>query len=127
MSQIKCRAWDRKLKRMYDAQALGTMPADTSAIPYAEGTGYTYMLSTDTFDKDRKEIYENDIFSSLKGNWIVKKGAWRFWDGRVLVRMYGWYAECLLVEGNSHHQLPLHPLGMKIIGNLYENPELLGV
>ena len=82
--------------------------------------GHDVMLSTGLKDRDGKEIYENDLLKSNNGRvWLVKHGHWEMpWPGVKPFEYYGWYA-----EGNGN-QISLD-CDCEIIGNLYENPELL--
>ena len=123
MREIKFRVWDIKFKRMEEIDGFSLYLADNKIYEVFEGTqGYdTCMFVTDVTklyelmqytglkDKNGKEIYEGDI-AILPDRW--PKFPVRYIDGMF----------CL--EGTSW---PLHEYykECEIIGNIYENPELL--
>ena len=83
-------------------------------------------------DKNNKEIYEGDI---CKGNsysddndlFIVKYGKFKTdeWKEKYNCKTYqfGWYAEFIK---NKSQVCLVSPNGIEVIGNIYENKELLG-
>ncbi len=86
------------------------------------------MQFTGLLDGHGRETYEANLFNSAKDNWQIRYGAWSYYDGEKLIDMYGWYCQCLTKEGNSYAQLPLtaqNAESVSVIGNIYENPELL--
>lgn len=107
MREIKFRAWDKKEKKMY-YDVLHNISFDGVVMQY-----------TGLKDKNRKEIYEGDILKldSWSGLQIVE-----FIEG----------AFCLVNQGKQtgftsdiHY---IHHAGIPqaaVIGNIYENPELL--
>jgi len=102
---IKFRAWDKLEKEMIEDfgrtnlwELCGGNETDYFAI----------MQFTDLLDKNGREIYEGDI---LTGNKVVRFGNI---DG-------GYEGE----YGIGFNVNPFHSEEMEIIGNIYENPELL--
>lgn len=81
---------------------------------------------TGLYDKHGKEIYEGDIVeyeTFWEGDWEYEGGiAVIYWDNEDT----GFYGEC---QG-YHYSLDIfnltRNLSPKIIGNIYDNPELLG-
>lgn len=71
------------------------------------------MQFTDLLDKNGKEIYENDI-CKVKGGW----------SGNVITEMYYLYNHHFWVEVEDNIE---QGATYEIIGNIYENPELLEV
>lgn len=79
-------------------------------------------------DKNGKEIYEGDIFKIEDGYLVVK-----YERGYFALQCYGYYEYCL--DGNAYEtrwgELDTDPIwdwlleGMEIVGNIYDNPELL--
>lgn len=117
MREIKFRVWD-KVHGMMPVQkiSLKTM----KAMPYGWNIAYDFgevMQYTGLKDKHGKEIYEGDIIRyehSAVGSIV-----------RVVQYKYGMYG----VEGNvKGTQIPFANIldsTREVIGNIYENPELL--
>lgn len=107
MREIKFRAWDAEHKKMRGH----TDPQTIQAVIFGNDYGgrIEIMQYTGLKDKNGKEIYEGDI-AILPDRW--PKFPVRYIDGMF----------CL--EGTSW---PLHEYyeECEIIGNIYENPELL--
>ncbi len=118
--EIKFRAWDKQIKKMVDYGF---------SVDFEDGTLYDdnqsamsdciLMQFTGLHDKNGKEIYEGDILKySLRVGKVV-------WENEVYC---GFVIEILTQEGRAY---PMKGkieriLGeVKIIGNIYSNPELL--
>lgn len=119
----KFRAWDKKLKKMFevsfidfDTKLIG-LNIDLEIIIF-DFDDVNLMQSTGLFDKNGKEIFEGDIvkmakdvYSDLTYYEIVRHrgGAYR-------------------LESNQHGcELWLRRTNCEVIGNIYENQELLEV
>lgn len=120
MREIKFRAWDIEMKQMIDWDEIQEQWENEgyhSAILSADH--YIPMQFTGLKDKNGKEIYKGDVVSwgdgwnNYKSSIVFENGAFResrfkntleeichYWDN-------GKYIEC------------------EVIGNIYENPELL--
>jgi len=111
--EIKFRAWDKKRKKMIFLKKL---------LPALEDR-YILMQYTGLKDKKGKEIYEGDIVRWANGIGVI------VWN-----RHYGMW-DCLYISGE---ELPDGNLGvwtngvggdslrlLEIIGNIFQNPELL--
>ncbi len=62
MREIKFRAWDENLKRMFQVHTLGTKFSDTDNLRFGTSTrDFNLMQYTGLKDKNGKEIYEGDI------------------------------------------------------------------
>lgn len=107
--EIKFRAWmSEHGGQMYDWKAILTWHLD-SLEPRTDG--FIFMQYTGLKDKNGKEIYEGDILQSKTNKVIVE---WLDFYGR-------WEASNETGFILSFFSL----MGWKIIGNIYENPELL--
>ena len=115
MREIKFRAWYKKNKRW--------LP-DNAIISFTKNDGFLRKndieLSqlTGLLDKYKKEIYEKDILSNEDGSYTV---------------VIDWceescgYAYFKKVERKDNERLMINPskLTLEVIGNVFENPELL--
>jgi len=117
MREIKFRVWDEKYGMMpIQKISLKTM----KAMPYGWNIAYdfgTVMQYTGLKDKNGKEIYEGDIIKySHKAVGEIQ---------RVVSYKYGMYG----IEGTMKEtHIPFANIlqsEYEVIGNIYENPELL--
>ena len=119
------RAWTEEGKAMY----YGVYPFkdDTLLLSYDEiafdevpASDFILMQSTGLLDKNGKEIFEGDIvrFTLTDGfNYVTNE------DGVVTYRLGAFYVvndltEYLISDINTHK--------VEVVGNIYENPGLLG-
>jgi uncharacterized phage protein (TIGR01671 family) len=127
MSEIKFRAWYETLKTMVRVEAIhfinrelhgNTNEGRVYAVPFKESI---LMQYTGLKDKSGKEIYEGDILNPDPGsNHIicrVKMDIGYDSDGYKHQAWLGWMA-------SMYSLLDIHEDSL-IIGNIYENPELL--
>jgi len=107
MREIKFRAWDTLEKKMVFGH-FNLPPVDTITKTWL------YMQYTGLHDKNGKEIYEGDI---LKYQSEICTVEWK---------LGAWLACCTKKDGLSGHWLGNNQEYIEeIIGNIYENPELL--
>lgn len=140
---IKFRAWNKELKIMcYDNEDKsanywdGCYSSDIGMInhllKYDKDDSYIYMQYTGLKDINNVEIYERDI---CRGNnlsndnelFIIKFGKYKTKDWKNLygicnIYQYGWYAEYIKDKSQVHL---VSPNGVKVVGNIFENKELL--
>ena len=124
--EIKFRIWDIENKEMLKVQELDFEPTfygGRIAIrpdqynDYFDTEDMILMQYTGLNDKNGKEIYEGDIVGYNKIKWIVK------WNKhRMGFSLYP-------TTKQLYDEMPINvenELGFKILGNIYDNPELLG-
>lgn len=117
MREIKFRAWDKISKQMiqnvimFDIQKPGSK-------------GYKLMQYTGLKDKNGKKIYEGDIVKSF-GESFMKLLVVQF-EMDVAFGYTIREVDIFNKKGYEKSWWPLHNgWNLKIIGNIYENPELL--
>lgn len=137
----KFRAWLKKEQKMdNDVDYISWLEDEL----YCIGDGITYMVSAEDLvlmqstglkDKNGKEIFEGDILEIQGIKMIVKFGSYKYLEtsknnGHILGVLYdglGFYVECINAA-DSDNISPFEPETLKnsrIIGNIYENQELL--
>lgn len=130
--EIKFRVWSEKNKKMLEVQKHS----------FKTGLSMTYgsnmeryfgelMQYTGLKDENGKEIYEGDIIpfhldSNVKG--VVKFGEYTDWNCKRPTQHIGFYVDFT----GEHKRINRKDLGYwvevsYVIGNIYENPEILGV
>jgi hypothetical protein len=121
MRKIRFRAWDSYHKKMLDdASRVGNVLHWNGGLCFtaitdfdADPPRHILMQDTGLHDKNGKEIYEGDILRDENGTaaaeWAPGMGSWGIPDPDGCMTLL---ADC--------------DEGMEIIGNIYENPELLG-
>ena len=107
MREIKFRAWNKEDKKMrYNVEY---MFGFSGGFPYYD---YILMQYTGIKDKNGVEIYEGDILKLHSGVGKVEYECGQFWVIPQIDMM-----------NNIYHATSC---GAEVIGNIHENPELLG-
>lgn len=130
MREIKFRAWDGE-KMNYEVDMLskwGAIKKGYSSTPWIkEASAGFSMQYTGLKDKNGKEIYEGDIVSG-----IFRKGVIGLNDitlGKVMFHSPSFYicppSENKFIMPFNDNVLVDKDTNYEIIGNIYENPELL--
>lgn len=132
MREIKFRAWDKKQQQMFSHKDLmdftgGAVPfyrelyhagIELPAILLPINQGHIVLMQyIGRKDKKGREIYEGDIIRDGKGRALEV-----FWD--ELSSMW-WYLE--MKNGCKCHVEHMNWENIEVIGNIFENPELLEV
>lgn len=114
MREIKFRAWLKRYEMMVDVEKISM----TSGRIYFDSDWweeYELMQYTGIKDKNGKEIYEGDIVKSPCGirKVIFVDGGFCLDTGDFATDLYR------MIDSKGNH--------LEVIGNIYENPELLEV
>lgn len=125
MREIKFRCWDKENKEMLEVQELDyadsydgqPMVRTTMCNDYFDIEDMILMQYTGLHDKKGVEIYESDTLEDGDMKWIVK---WNF--HRMGFSLYP------IEENGAFDEMPVNvenKIPFEVIGNIYENPELL--
>ena len=112
MREMKFRAWDSEEKKFVLSNQIGrqNIPTRATRQGFALTTNFILMQFTGRKDKNGKEIYEGDIMKARYVTGQINICEIKFKDGCFGANGYcNWGDIC----------------EFKIIGNIYENPELL--
>lgn len=127
MREYKFRAWDETEKHMYNWENLFNQNLkNIFTIP--EQCGYNIMQYTGLHDENGKEIYEGDIiefsYDMFVGNFdtFVAKGKVVFEEGAFYVEAF---ENERTTEGEAYLLYSINLDTIEVIGNIYENKELL--
>lgn len=120
----KYRAWDKTYKKMYEVDeihwACGEFDFIGDAITFYRGAEEVELMqSTGLLDKNGKEVFVGDIIKCTRGCphevYLEKEYGGKYIGGMPAVYLKG------LLEGYAWTG------SEEILGNIYENPELLEV
>ena len=127
MREIKFRAWDKALEQWVDPNGMGITLSGTPIAPDKAWLKHDLvelrlLQYTRLKDKNGKEIYEGDVVETWMGApWqedqpILIHGVVR-WEAD------GWFFSGRETNGEDDYLAQFDDL--EVIGNIYENPELL--
>ncbi|RSK01654.1 YopX protein [Streptococcus sp. A12] len=130
----KFRAWSKLASRMYIVNGLyfdsGMVQYanNDNAIRFIKLENIILMQSTGLFDKNGKEIFDGDIVKRYRSPFF--KAEWEYQIETVVKR-----EACLLLEKKFGRNSATMSFGspfaksdlLEVVGNIYENPELLEV
>lgn len=126
MREIKFRAFDALHKRMFyndfgdgtaEVQSVGV---NTTIRNYIEDKNWVIMQFTGLRTHDGKDIYEGDwCRAEFRG-----KDGLQVIQGQIIMDDFMWCINCPKESGDDIYSIN-RPHRFEIIGNVYENPELL--
>lgn len=129
--QLKFRAWDKENLGMLTHEEIDQFDKDGVAhwmdiIQHNNKEGFDVMQFIGVSDMSRKDIYEGDIVEVKKNGedtftgevkWNNQSAGFYFISGNRFIEINSCGQSC----GENFHQLD----NVKVIGNIYENSELL--
>ena len=118
MREIKFRAWDKINKDMFNVESINFQESRVykDTVSYREFNNVDVMQYTGLEDKNGKEIYEGDIvFESFGENYYKVV----FENGSFRAEFEGDFEE------HSFELIDVVAQGCEVVGNIYENHELI--
>ncbi len=143
MMEIKFRAWDKKHQRMFSNDYLmlayeGIVKAAKTVVPDAAlapskglymplgDPNMVFLQFTGLRDKNRRDIYEGDIVTAWSQGYCGKFDVrWRQEGSPCWILYPAWQNREMWHLHGSKHGDGLYYDDVEVIGNIFENPELL--
>jgi uncharacterized phage protein (TIGR01671 family) len=116
MREIKFKAWNATMCQMIDLQKLTSLTTDLQGLFIPKSGDIIPLQFTGLHDKNGKEIYEGDIIQWV---WTNGKRGW------IMHIEYDNNRGCFYTpDGGATSAEQWHDW-CEVIGNIYQNPELL--
>lgn len=116
MREIKFRAWDKLNKDMFNVESINFQERRVykDTVSYREFNDVEFIQYTGLKDKNGKEIYEGDIVILHNGKYKV---IFNTEEARFVLRDDEFEINIPFTNNNNER--------MEVLGNVYENPELI--
>lgn len=129
MREIKFRAWDKYNKRWITNDVIFDLrnQEPSEAIINSSINNEDILLTqyTGLKDKNGKEIYEGDILKSVTLDEVHYEPV-KFKDGRFYIEVVLPHNKERIIRSTiAHHAIDGKLLAHEVVGNIYENPELI--
>lgn len=112
--EIRFRAWDKKHNKMLDWEHYPLFSDQFRLI--LDDPDYDIMQYTGLKDKNGKEIYEGDVFKDSDDEMVIVE---------YKIDVAGFDPFCDSFENCGHCGSGKCSENIEVLGNIYENPELL--
>ena len=119
--EIKFRAWDKTQKKIKEVWLNKTIDRfGITGENVFDNNDYVVMQFTGYKDWKGKDVYEGDIIKSINGQ--IEYAEVEFNNAAFWLKSFD------LMYGEHHREIyhwPANRIALEVIGNIYENPELL--
>ena len=142
MRTLKFRAWDKNNKKFFNVSQIvfegfgkkEGVQIDDEGLRWLDYNDVILMQFTGLMDKNGKKIYEGDILGELFGGELLEFATWEiifenacfgYRATKINLENYPSEDPCLKPFYNSEDQELVNTERFEVIGNIYENRELM--
>ena len=128
MKKYKFRAWNKAISKMLSWEEVIAYSNDqfhiVETVDFFEDDELEIMQYAGVKDKNGKEIYEGDIVKTKRENYIYNAGGMTETKEYIQEVKYPFFIGCGQAFGGVDGTKSIRDI-VEIIGNIYENPELM--